>query len=63
MDEQPQKPISSWLHHSHDGRTWKIEDFGPGRVKATDIMSPTGYSEWVDWPRTGPEYRQAFPAR
>lgn len=30
-----------------DGRHWSIYIHGPGLIKATDIMSPTGYSEWI----------------
>lgn len=28
-------------------RTWRIDIYGPGQIKATDIMSPTGYFEWI----------------
>lgn len=41
-------PLDSWLLETPDGRRWRVEDFGPGRVKVTDIDSPTGYHEWVD---------------
>ena len=39
---------NSFLMKTEDGRTWRVEVFGPGqKVKVTDIMSPTGYYEWV----------------
>ena len=57
-DEGGRKRISTWMHETSDGRRWRIDDFGPGRVRATDIMSPTGWCEWIDWPETGEQYRQ-----
>lgn len=42
------------LIESTDGRKWSVEVFGPGeKVKVTDIMSPTGYHEWVDAEQAG----------
>lgn len=41
------EPLRSWLHTTPDGRRWRLEDFGRGRLKATDILSPTGYHEWI----------------
>jgi hypothetical protein len=48
-DESGRRRVSSWLHETPDGRVWQIDDFGPGKVRATWLMSPTGYSEWVEW--------------
>lgn len=41
------KAVASWMVETTE-RRWRIDDFGPGRVRATDIMSPTGYYEWID---------------
>lgn len=39
---------NEFLVKSSAGRMWRAEVFGPGqKVKVTDIMSPTGYHEWV----------------
>ena len=50
IDERGRKRVSTWLHETPDGRVWRVDDFGPGKVRATWLMSPTGYYEWVDWP-------------
>lgn len=39
-------PVRTWLENGQD-RTWRLEDFGPGYLLATDIGSPTGQHEWV----------------
>ena len=44
---------NSFLRNTPDGRVWRIEVFGPGRIKATDIMSPTGYHEWISAKEAG----------
>lgn len=42
------------LIESADGRKWSVEVFCRGeKVKITDIMSPTGYHEWVDAEQAG----------
>lgn len=42
------------LIESADGRKWSVEIFEPGqKVKVTDIMSPTGYHEWVSPEQAG----------
>ena len=39
---------NEYLTKTPDGRVWKVEVFGPGqKCRVTDIMSPTGYHEWV----------------
>lgn len=39
---------NEFLVKDADGRTWRAEVLGPGqRIKVSDIMSPTGYHEWV----------------
>lgn len=52
---------NEFLTKTPDGRTWKVEVYGPGeRCKVTDIMSPTGYHEWVSPQELGIKF---YPAR
>lgn len=44
---------NSFLTETPDRRRWRIEVFGPGKIKATDIDSPTGYSEWISAEQAG----------
>ena len=48
------------LYETADGRKWSVELFGMGqRVKVTDIMSPTGYHEWVGADQVGVTWLRA----
>jgi hypothetical protein len=47
---------NSFLTETPDGRKWRIEVFGSGRIKATDIMSPTGYHEWISAEQAGVKF-------
>lgn len=51
---------NEFLTKDADGKAWKVEVFGPGeKVKVTDIMSPTGYHEWISPERVGVKHYRA----
>lgn len=49
------KPVAAYAYVGADDRRWWVEDYGvesrkvlgPRCMKVTDLMSPTGYYEWV----------------
>lgn len=47
MSGQQQMPIDTWLVAGADGRRFRVEDYGPGRVWVQDIDHPTGMGWWV----------------
>lgn len=63
MTEEPGQKLPH-LYETADGRKWSIEIFGPGsKVKVTDIMSPTGYHEWVSASEVGIRWIKAPHSR
>jgi hypothetical protein len=42
----PAKPVDSWHFRDADGRMFRVDDYGPGRVWVLDVMSPTGTGWW-----------------
>lgn len=51
--------IDSYMMQTHhDLRRWSVEVYSSGQAKVTDIMSPTGYFEWVPVASLSPGYER-----
>lgn len=54
MDEKRE----GYIMTTPDGRTWWVERADHGRLKVTDIHSPTGYHEYISPQQLDPKYER-----